>query len=93
MDDFKYRPNNFPPITKNLVIINVLVFVAQLALEAQFQLTEKIMLYPIMPQQLHDILVSSGNLEAHQKFEPYQIATHMFAHAPNMFFSYFISLF
>jgi membrane associated rhomboid family serine protease len=93
MEDFKFRPNNAAPIVKNLVIINVLVFVAQLALESQFQLTEKIMLYPAMPQQLHDILVSSGTLKANQGFEPYQIATHMFAHAPNMFFHILFNMF
>jgi membrane associated rhomboid family serine protease len=93
MNDFKFRPNNFPPIVKNLVIINALVFVAHLALESQFHITEKIMLYPAMPQQLHDILVSSHSLEATQKFEPYQIATHMFAHAPNMFFHILFNMF
>ena len=67
MSDFKYyRPDNFPPIVKNLIIINVLVWVAQLLLENQYHLTDKLMLYPIQ----------------HEKFEPYQIATHMFAHAP-----------
>ncbi len=31
MSEFRFtRPNNFPPIIKNLIIINVLVFVAQL---------------------------------------------------------------
>ena len=93
MNDFKYRPDNFPPIVKNLIIINVLVWVAQLALESQFQITEKIMLYPIMPQRLHDILVASNAMEPAQKFEPYQIATHMFAHAPNMFFHILFNMF
>ena len=86
MNDFKYRPDNFPPIVKNLIIIIVLVWVAQLALESQFQITEKIMLYPIMPQRLHDILVASNAMEPAQKFEPYQIATHMFAHSPQIIF-------
>lgn len=67
MSDFRYyRPNNFPPIVKNLIIINVLMYVAQIVFENQFHLTEKLMLYP----------VDSG------EFKPYQIFTHMFAHAP-----------
>jgi rhomboid-like protein len=82
MSEFKYyRPNSFPPIVKNLIIINVLVWVAQLILENQFQLTERIALYPVMPEQLHDILVYNRVYDSHEKFSPYQIATHMFAHA------------
>lgn len=79
MSDFKYRPDNFPPIVKNLIIINVLVWIAQLVLDNQFDLTNKIALHPFMPQQLHDILISQD--PSYQGFEPYQIATHMFAHA------------
>lgn len=45
MSDFKYyRPNNFPPIVKNLIIINVLVYVAQLIFKG---LTNFLVLYPI----------------------------------------------
>ena len=70
MSDFRYyRPNNFPPIVKNLIIINVLVWIAQMTLSSQFDLTSKLMLYPIQTEQ----------------FAPYQIATHMFAHAPTLF--------
>ena len=74
MSDFRYtRPDSFPPIVKNLIIINVLVFVAQLTLN----ITDKIMLYPIQ----------------HELFAPYQIATHMFAHAPNMIFHIVFNMF
>ena len=66
MNDFKTRPDSFPPVVKNLIIINVLVWIAQITLESQFHLTGKLMLYPIH----------------HPEFAPYQIATHMFAHAP-----------
>src|SRR2546423_11305413 len=67
MSNFKYyRPINFPPITKNLIIINVLVYIAQSVLDNQYHLTEKLMLYPVQDRN----------------FAPYQIATHMFAHAP-----------
>lgn len=66
MSYIQTRPDNFPPIVKNLIIINVLVFVAQLTLH----ITDKLVLYPFdVPQ-----------------FKPYQIATHMFAHSPDMFF-------
>jgi len=67
MSEFRYyRPNAFPPITKNLIIINVLVWIAQNILDKQMNLTGRLALYP----------VQSVN------FEPYQIATHMFTHAP-----------
>jgi membrane associated rhomboid family serine protease len=67
MSDFRYyRPNNFPPIVKNLIIINVLVWLAQNLLDKQYDITGKLMLYPLQ----------------HPQFAPYQIATHMFAHAP-----------
>ena len=62
----KFRPNSFPPVVKNLIIINVLVWIAQMTLDRQFNVTEILMLYPIN----------------HPQFAPYQIATHMFAHAP-----------
>lgn len=66
MSEFRYtRPNSFPPIVKNLIIINVLVWVAQLIYDKQWGLTAKIGLWPINTPF----------------FEPYQIATHMFAHA------------
>ena len=85
-----YRPDAFPPIVKNLIIINVLVFLAQTVI-TQYEVTEKIMLYPIMPEGLRSLLVELGNTigrgnqllvsyaEGNQ-FYPYQIATHMFAH-------------
>jgi membrane associated rhomboid family serine protease len=83
MSDFRYyRPNNFPPIVKNLIIINVLVWIAQQMLGQQLHLTERISLYPIMPQKLYDILVSQAVYADYEKFQPYQIATHMFAHGP-----------
>ena len=48
MSNFRYyRPSNFPPITKNLIIINVLVWIAQLIFDKQYGLTEILALYPI----------------------------------------------
>ncbi|MFC0773711.1 rhomboid family intramembrane serine protease [Terrimonas alba] len=66
MSQFRFtRPSNFPPIVKNLIIINILVWIAQLMFHKDFDLTNKIALYPIDTPY----------------FKPYQIATHMFAHA------------
>lgn len=94
MNDFRsYKPDSFPPIVKNLLIINVLVFVAQITLGSQFQITERISLYPIMPQQLQEFLVNSNIFESHEKFYPYQIATHMFAHSPSSFFHILFNMF
>ena len=61
-----YRPDSLPPIVKNLIIINVLVFIAQAVLDPRIGLTNYLMLWPFQ----------------HPEFAPYQIATHMFAHAP-----------
>jgi membrane associated rhomboid family serine protease len=83
MSDFRYyRPNNFPPIVKNLIIINILVWVAQQMLDPKYHITEKIALYPIMPAALRDIVLRSRGLEDYYGFHPFQIATHMFAHGP-----------
>ncbi len=65
MSDFRFtRPNTFPPVIKNLIIINALVFLAQTLLDPTLHLTNLFALYPI----------GSG------LFRPYQIATHMFTH-------------
>jgi len=67
MPEFRYtRPDRFPPVVKNLVIINVLVWIAQLIYhKPEFNLTDILALYPVDTPD----------------FKPYQIATHMFAHA------------
>ena len=83
MSDFRYyRPSNFPPVVKNLIIINVLVFIGQLTIE---HLTERLMLYPIMPAGFRSWLVEQNALDDYQKFQPYQIFTHLFSHSPTMF--------
>lgn len=61
------RPDSFPPVVKNLIILNVLVWLAQLILEDKMHLTYHIALWPIDTPA----------------FEPYQIFTHMFAHSPS----------
>ncbi len=66
MSNFRFtRVDRFPPIVKNLIIINVLVWIAQLIYDKQSGLTMKIALWPIDSPF----------------FKPYQVATHMFAHA------------
>lgn len=87
MSDFRsYGTDRFPPVVKNLIIINVLVYVAQLTLESSLGLTQKLVLYPEMPAQLHDILVNADLREENQRFRFYQIITHMFAHSPSSIF-------
>ena len=88
MNDFRYtRPDSAPPIVKNLIIINALVYLAQLTLDKMYGITERLMLWPAMPEKLHRYLVEAGALSADDGFKPYQIATHLFLHAPPpMFF-------
>ncbi len=83
MSNFRFtRPDSFPPIVKNIIIINVLVYAAQILLANQFDVTEKLMMWPVMPEKLHELLVQAKYLDSSMKFQPYQLATHMFAHAP-----------
>ena len=66
MSNFRYtRMDRFPPVVKNLIIINILVWIAQLIYDKQYGLTAKIALWPVDTPF----------------FKPYQVATHMFAHA------------
>jgi len=82
MSEFRYyRPTGFPPVIKNLIIINVLVFIAQLTIK---DLTDRFMLYPILPRGLEKYMESSG--ESYYGFHPYEIITHMFSHSPTIFF-------
>lgn len=67
MSNFQYyRPNRFPPVIKNLLIINALVFVAQITFgSSQPYRIENLF-------ALHDI---------HSVFfQPYQLITYMFLH-------------
>ena len=60
-----YRPSQkIPPVVLNLIIINAIVFVAQLVFDSSLELTNILALYPY----------NSG------LFKPYQLVTHMFAH-------------
>jgi membrane associated rhomboid family serine protease len=73
------RPNGFPPIVKNLIIINVLVWIAQISLDSRYQITMKGALWPVNSPF----------------FEPYQVFTTMFLHAPSfeMFFHILFNMF
>jgi membrane associated rhomboid family serine protease len=78
MSNFQFtRPSAFPPVVKNLIIINVLVFTAQMLFREQFDLTAKIGLWP----------VESTN------FRPYQVVTHMFAHSTGLIFHIVFNMF
>lgn len=70
---FYTRPDNFPPIIKNLLIINVLFFLA-----TAFLMPNQFYIPGEEEQGLKGVLglwpISSDN------FRPYQIFTHMFTH-------------
>lgn len=83
MSAFRYaRPESFPPVIKNIIIINVLVFLAQSIFDSQYQLTNKLILQPILSPELKSALHQIDPTESFPSFQPYQIFTHMFAHAP-----------
>lgn len=85
MSNFRFtQQSNFPPIIKNLIIINVLVAVAQLMLDQQFQLTNLFTLDPIISDQLKGALAQNAPEVDQPHFAPYQIFTYMFTHAPLM---------
>jgi membrane associated rhomboid family serine protease len=64
-NSFGNRFQRTTPVVLNLIIINALVWIAQLVLDKTWGLTDKIALFPL----------NSG------LFKPYQLVTHMFAHA------------
>jgi membrane associated rhomboid family serine protease len=83
MNNFRFtRPDNFPPIVKNLIIINILVFIAQTIFDQQYQLTDKLTLQPIISNHLKEALAHNAPTVDIPHFSPYQIFTHMFTHAP-----------
>ena len=80
MINFRFtRPDRFPPIVKNIIIINVLAWIAQLTLDSQYQITWKGALWPVSTPE----------------FKPYQIFTNMFLHAPSfdMFYHILFNMF
>lgn len=83
MSAFRYtRHNNFPPVIKNIIIINVLVFLAQSIFDKQYDLTDKLSLHPILSEPLKNALHQTFPNDTFSSFQPYQVFTHMFAHAP-----------
>lgn len=76
MSEFKYyRPNNFPPVVKWLIIANVLVFLLQNLLDSRFEITGHFALWPI----------------GSPFFNAYQVITHLFTHGsvPHLLFNMF----
>lgn len=62
---YNFKPTrSIPPVTLNLIIINVIVFVGQMVLDSTLNITMRFGLYSL----------NSGY------FEPYQLVTHMFLH-------------
>ncbi len=70
--------NNIPPVTKNLLIINVLLFVASMILVGR-------------GIDLFELL--SGRYLNSIYFEPYQVVTHMFMHSSNGIGHIFFNMF
>lgn len=66
MNDFRYyRPNAFPPVIKNLLIVNVLVYIAQQTMWTNSETFNNLF-------ALHDV---------HSVyFQPHQLLTYMFMH-------------
>jgi membrane associated rhomboid family serine protease len=82
MSNFRYsRSELFPPVIKNLLIINLLIWIAQLTLVNRFPLTDILSLHPAIPSKLEQILTRTGELSDLRRFNPYQLFTYMFAHA------------
>ncbi|PZR25756.1 MAG: DUF1751 domain-containing protein [Citrobacter freundii] len=80
---FQYtRPEGLPPIIKNIIIINLLVWFAQMVFDNQYGLTDILALKPILPADLKSAMMLSGELKESNLFKPYQIATHFFTHSP-----------
>ena len=66
MSQFRFtRPNNFPPVIKNLLIINVLVWIAQETIGANSYTINNLF-------ALHDVRSSF--------FKPHQLFTYIFMH-------------
>jgi membrane associated rhomboid family serine protease len=92
MTNFRYtRPDALPPIVKNLVIINVLVYIIQITVGKQYDLTNKLALYPVLPARLRHAIATLD--PTYYGFHPFQIATHMFTHSPETFFHIIFNMF
>lgn len=77
MSNFRQvRPDNFPPVVKNLIILNVLVWVAQLVFKKQF-LTERIALWPV-DSPLFEPYQIFTHMFAHSQYGLFHILFNMF---------------
>ncbi len=86
MSNFRFtRPDSFPPVIKNLLLINALFFLA-----TSFVLADKITLPGIYTETGFTGFLGLWPV-THDNFEPYQIFTHMFTHAgiSHIFFNMF----
>ncbi|MBZ4189539.1 rhomboid family intramembrane serine protease [Niabella beijingensis] len=92
MSSYFTRPaEKFPPAIKYLIAINVVVWVAQLLFDAKYP--------PILTPDGSPVAFLTGKLALWpigDGFQPYQLITHMFAHAasgPNKFFHILFNMF
>jgi membrane associated rhomboid family serine protease len=78
------RPDNFPPVIKNLLLINGLFFLA-----TEFILKDKFYVEGLEPLGLKAVLALWPINDP--EFRPYQLLTHMFTHADigHIFFNMF----
>ena len=70
--------NNIPPVTKNILLINVTLYIVSLVLVGQ-----GVDLFGLLSAKYFNSLF----------FEPYQIVTHMFMHSQEDFFHLFFNMF
>ena len=82
MSNVRFSRSDHFPVVKNLVIINVLVFLAQTIFDKQYQLTDKFTLQPIISDHLKEALKQNAPSVEIPHFSPYQVFSHMFTHAP-----------
>jgi len=83
MNNVRFSGSGTAPIVKNLLIINILVWIAQLVFEKQFDLTGKLALWPLRPESMVHALQAMGITDIKEaSFKPYQIVTHFFTHDP-----------
>lgn len=93
MNDYRhYGTSNFPPVIKNLIIINVLVYLAQITMQSWF-ITERFALYTIPPPELGQIAAYYNLIGPEEQFRFYQLITHLFTHDPSNPFHLIFNMF
>lgn len=77
MSNFRFtRPEAFPPVIKNLIIINVLVFLAQIMFK-DFGLTRKLGMWPIGTEDFKPYQVFT-HMFTHSDRNPFHLVFNMF---------------